>query len=277
MVDFQIRGVAEAVRGTIRLGFAPFRNREGMHSLVKKELIRFCKVPLQTIVAPTSMMLVLYAIISFAFGVSSVRSAGLPYLLFLMPGLVAMAAAQNAFDNNISSIVTAKLQGSFVDILMAPLLPREIVAGFVAAGIARGLLVGAATLAVMLLIYPVEIGSFLLVFVYLFLGTFLFSVIGFLGGVWAETYDQSKAITNFFVVPLIYLSGTFYSSKILPSYLGYLMSLNPFFYYVDGVRYAFIGYGETSPTIGIALLAVINATLWMVAVRVVDSGYRLKS
>ncbi|WNJ96298.1 ABC transporter permease [Vibrio ruber] len=247
------------------------------YSLINKELIRFCKVPLQTIIAPATVILVLYTIVSIVFNQSSSNKDQLSYSLFLVSGLISMAAAQNAFDNNISSIVTAKIQGTFIDVLMAPILAYELVLAFIVAGIIRGFAVCIVSLLFMMMLTPITISSLSLLFIYLFLGTFFFSALGFIGGILAQTYDHSKAMTNFFIIPLIYLSCTFYSINSIPVYMHNLIEVNPFFYYVDGMRKAFIGDSETSLVTGISFLLAMNLILLIISVKIVKSGYKLKS
>ncbi|MBI2233689.1 MAG: ABC transporter permease [Micavibrio aeruginosavorus] len=183
----------------------------GLATLIRKEVGRFANVYIQTIVAPMITTLLFYTVFAVAFGSAERMIGDLPYLEFLVPGLIMMSMAQNAFANTSSSLMISKVQGNIVDLLMPPLSPFEIVLGYVAAGVIRGLVVGLACLAVVFFFAPVKIFSIIVVLAYAILGTLMLSTLGIAAGLWSEKFDHLSAITNFLVMPLTFLSGTFYS------------------------------------------------------------------
>lgn len=253
-------------------------NLRGLWTLYLKEVRRFMKVPAQTLLAPVMTTLIFLAIFSVALaGRGRTEVNGVPFLIFLTPGLVMMAIIQNAFTNALSSLIISKVQGNIVDLLMPPLGPGELVLGLAAGSITRGLLIGLVTALVIAPFVPFEIAHPVLAFVYVMLASGVLSLLGVLGGLWAEKFDQSATLTNFVIQPLSFLSGTFYSVEQLPGWLWYAAHANPFFYMIDGLRFAFTDRADGSILLGLFVLCVLNLLLAWFAVRLVRIGYRLKA
>ena len=240
---------------------------------------RFLKVWTQTVLAPTITTLLFMAIFVWALGGSGRAPAGVNLGTFLAPGLMVMAIIQNAFQNPSSSILIAKVQGNIVDILMPPLSAGELTFGFAIGGVVRGLMVGA-SLWLIFSFWPgiaVTVRHGWIIVYFAFSASLMMSLIGTLTGVWAQKFDHSAAITNFLVVPLSLLSGTFYTIDRLPPILQTVSNFNPFFYLIDGVRYGFIGRSDSNIMIGIFVVLALNIILWFTAHRVFKVGYRLKA
>ncbi len=202
---------------------------------------------------------------------------GVSYSEFLAPGLIMMAIAQNAFANTSSSIVVAKVQGNIVDTLMPPLGPAELTAGFALGGVTRGLAVGCSTLLAMWLFVPVTFAHPEFVLFHALSAALLLSLLGIIGGIWADKFDHIAAVTNFVIVPLTFLSGTFYSTERLPGIWYELAHVNPFFFMIDGFRYGFIGHADAPPLAGIAVMTGCNLALLAVSYTMLKSGYKLKA
>lgn len=268
-------------RSDIRTAPTPRRygrvNWIGAYTLYRKEVFRFLKVFVQTVAAPVVTTLLFYAIFALALG-GVVRKVGNVSLMeFLAPGLIMMGMAQNAFANTSSSVIIAKVQGNIVDLLMPPLAPVEIAAAYVAGGVTRGLLVGLATAGAILFFVPLSIHSAFFVIYHGVMATVMLSLLGLIGGIWAEKFDHMAAVTNFIITPLTFLSGTFYSVDRLPPTFLWLAHLNPFFYMIDGFRYGFIGTAGGSLTAGVLTLLGINIALTLLAWRMLATGYKLKA
>jgi ABC-2 type transport system permease protein len=227
----------------------------GLRVLIGKETGRFLKVYAQTIIAPVINTLLFYIVFAFALGGSQRTIGDLPYLTFLAPGLVMMSMAQNAFANTSSSIVSSKIQGNIVDVLMPPLSAFELTAGYTIGGVLRGVVVGCASI----------------------MGSMMLALMGVLGGIWSEKFDHLAAVQNFIVMPATFLSGTFYTADKLPETWRFLAHLNPFFYMIDGFRYGFIGESDGTLHVGLIVLAIINILLLTFAYRLISSGYKLKA
>jgi ABC-2 type transport system permease protein len=252
-------------------------NLIGLWTLYLKEVRRFLKVPGQTLAAPVVTTLMFLLIFSLALGRGGRVIEGLPFLEFLAPGLVMMAVIQNAFANTSSSILIGKIQGNIVDMLMPPLRPGELLFGIVAGGVTRGLLVAVVVTLAMLPAVAIRIEHPLLVLYYALSGSLMLALLGLLGGIWAERFDQMAAVTNFVVTPLSFLSGTFYSIAQLPGPFLLAAHLNPFFYLIDGLRFGFTGHADGSIVIGALAVAGVNLALWLLAHALLARGYRLKA
>jgi ABC-2 type transport system permease protein len=249
----------------------------GLWTLYTREVRRFLKVSMQTVGAPVVTTLLFLAIFLLALGGQQRRVAGIPYVEFLAPGLIMMAMAQNAFANTSSSLMIAKVQGNIVDVLMPPLSPFELTWGFALGGVTRGLVVGLVVAAAMALATPLHLPHPAFAVFHAVAASLFLSVLGMLGGIWADKFDHIAAVTNFVVTPLSFLSGTFYSVERLPGSWHLLAHANPFFYMIDGFRYGFIGHADGSLAAGIAMMIGINTFLLLLCHRMVARGYKLKA
>ena len=246
-------------------------------SLFKKEVLRFFKVGIQTIIGPAVSSLLFLAVFNLALGRSVQTINGVAFANFIAPGLIMMTILQNAFANSASSIGQAKSQGNIVDVLMAPLADIELTIGYVGGAIARGLICGIATSIVIYLFVPFSIYSFPALLFYAFMGSIMMGTLGTMVGVWADKWDQQQGITNFVVLPLTFLSGTFYSISRLPDFWQNIANFNPFFYNIDGFRYAFLGKSDSSLFAGSIILIFINFILLFFCYLMFKTGYKLKS
>jgi ABC-2 type transport system permease protein len=253
----------------------------GLETLFAKEVRRFLKVSFQTIFAPLiSTLLFLLVFIQAMGGRAAV--GGVPYVEFLAPGLIMMAILTNAFANSSSSIIIGKVQGSIVDILMPPLSASELLVAFVAGAACRGVLVAvvtAATSAAFMAMAgtPMHFSSPWAIVYFSTAAALMFGMLGVIGGVWSDKFDQLAAFTNFVITPLTFLSGTFYAITSLPEPFLSISHFNPVFYLIDGFRYGFTGAAEAPLLIGASVSLFINAVLAVICYRLLKSGYKLKS
>ncbi len=252
-------------------------NWVGMWTLYVKEVMRFLSVYIQTLAAPIITSLLFLAVFSLALGRAMKIVGGVPFMEFLAPGLIMMAIIQNAFANTSSSIVSAKMQGNIVDMLMAPLTPGELTAGYALGGVTRGLMVGVTVAVSLYMFVDFKLHSLFFVLFYMASASLMMSLLGLIGGIWAEKHEEMSAMTNFVITPLSFLSGTFYSIDRLPGLWNDLARLDPFFYMIDGLRYGFIGHHDGSLTAGIIMMIVGNVALWAITHVMLARGYRLKT
>jgi len=246
-------------------------------SLFKKEVLRFIKVGIQTIIGPAVSSLLFLAVFNLALGRSVQTINGVSFANFIAPGLIMMTILQNAFANSASSIGQAKSQGNIVDILMAPLGDFELALGYVGGSVARGLICGLVTAMGIFIFIPLSIYSFSALCFYAIMGSLMMGSLGTMVGIWADKWDQQQGITNFIVLPLTFLSGTFYSIARLPDFWQNFANFNPFFYNIDGFRYAFLGQSDSSLFIGSLTLITINLILFFFCYLMFKTGYKLKS
>jgi ABC-2 type transport system permease protein len=252
-------------------------NLLGLWTLYVKEVRRFLKVLTQTVLAPMMTTLMFLAIFALALGGTRRVIGGVPFLEFLAPGLLMMAVVQNAFANTSSSLMIAKVQGNIVDYLMPPLGPGELTFGLVMGGVTRGLLVAVAVWVAMLPFVELLPLHPLAMLASLLLASNMLSLLGLIAALWAEKFDQMAAVTNFVITPLSFLSGTFYSISDLPEPLHLIALANPFFYMIDGVRWAFTGHADGPVLGGYLVLVAVNLALWLAAWWLLRRGYKLKA
>lgn len=252
-------------------------NWTGVKTLYKREVWRFLKVWNQTLTAPMVTTVLFFMIFTVALNRQSMRMGDLPFDLFIAPGLMMMAIVQNAFANTSSSFMLQKIQGVIVDLLMPPLSPLEITLAMTLGGVSRGLLVGVSVGVAMYFCVPYSIEHPLYVLVFAVLASTMLALLGMLTGIWSQTFDQLAAITNYVVTPLSFLSGTFYSIDQLPEFWTLVSQFNPFYYMIDGFRYAITGYAGTNALVGVAVLVGCNVVLALWVHYLLKTGYRLKS
>lgn len=245
-------------------------------TLLYKELLRFWKVGFQTVAAPIMTALLYMLIFSHAIGDRIQVYDGVKYSAFLVPGLVMMSVLQNAFANSSSSLIQSKVTGNIIFVLLPPISYAEFFAAYVLASVVRGLTVGAGVLIATYWFVDLQIASSAWVLVFAVLGAAILGALGVVAGIWADKFDQLAAFQNFIILPLTFLSGVFYSIHSLPEFWRKVSHLNPFFYMIDGFRFAFFGVSDVAPTTSLAvvlssLVALSGATLFLLR-----AGYKLR-
>ena len=251
-------------------------NWVGFYTLYMKEVKRFFNVFAQTIVAPAITTLLFYMIFTLSIDRNYLNTAEHSFSEFLAPGLICMAIMQNAFANTSSSILISKVQGNIVDVLMPPMAEYELTFSYMLGGITRGILVGC--FVGLFIIFVVDFRLFN-IFIIIYFGLFsssLLSIFGILCGVWAKKFDHMAAVTNFVIVPLTFLSGTYYTIERLPEFWRFLANWNPFFYTIDGFRYGFLGTSDSNIIVGIFFLGISNIFFLILTIRIFKKGYCLK-
>ncbi len=246
------------------------------YTLVKKEVRRFLKVGIQTVIGPAISSLLFLAVFSLALGRSVDTINGIDLPSFIAPGLIMMTMLQNSFANSASSIGQSKFQGNIIDVLMAPLNNVELALGYIIGSVCRGIVCGFATSLGVIIFVPLEIYSISSLIFYTLTGCIMMGSLGTIVGIWADKWDQQQGITNFIVLPLTFLSGTFYSISRLPDFWQNVSSLNPFFYNIDGFRYAFTGVSDSSLLQGMIFLIIINMILVLFCYLMFRKGYKIK-
>ena len=249
----------------------------GFWTIYKKEVLRFLIVAIQTVISPLVTSLLFLAVLSLSIGNGRGDVLGYPFITFLAPGLIAMQVIQQAFSHTSSSIMIGKIQGNIVDILYAPLSSAEITIATNLAACTRSLIIAVASVIVFKFFVEVPFYSIFYILIYTFLGSFILSSIGFIVGLWSEKFDHMASATNFIIVPLSFLSGTFYSIERLPNVLQKISELNPFFYMIDGFRYGFLGVADGSVKFGLFYLVILSCLTWFVAYILFKKGYKIKS
>lgn len=246
------------------------------HTLFRKELARFIKVWLQTVLAPVITALLYLFVFGHVLEGRVEVFPGVSYIEFLVPGLLMMSVIQNAFANTSSSLIQSKVMGSLIFILLPPFSEIEIFLAYIGAAIVRGLAVGVGVYLLAFFYADVSIENIFVVLTFAILGSYTMAALGLIAGMWAEKFDQIAAFQSFLIMPLTFLSGVFYSINSLPPFWAALSKWNPFFYMIDGFRYGF--FGQSDQPISISLVAMLAAVgvLTVVCVSMLRSGYKLR-
>ncbi len=248
-----------------------------LYTLTWKETHRFLKVWLQTLMSPVIIAVMYFAVFGGALGTQIEEINGVPYPVFIIPGLVLLQSTTNAFMNPSSSIIIAKYSGTLSDLLLPPLTPMEKTLGFLLGGVIRGVLVS-------LLIFLVAgffTGKFFpehwFPFVAMvFIANGIFSAAGTLVGIWAKTFDQTSGISTFVITPMGFLGAIFYSLEMLPPLAQKLSQVNPFFYLADGLRWSFLGIAEVDPRLSFGTSFIIFVVFFTLNIWAFRTGWRLK-
>jgi len=246
-------------------------------TLWRREVNRFMKIKKQTIGAPLLETFLYISVFGAALGSRIKELHGIEYIVFVIPGLIMMAWATNAFANNSSSILQQKFQGAIHDQLSSPASPLELLLAFSLGGFIRGFLVAALTFVVASLLVDLPVDHILILIPGLFLVGFFFSQLGVLIGVRAEQFDDVAIAQTFVLTPLIFLGGVFYSASLLPQPFETLTRFNPVYYMIGLVRYGFLGYTETSIALSLLALTAATGALFAFNLRLFAKGYRLRA
>ncbi len=252
-------------------------NWVGAYSLYIKETLRFLNVFGQTIIGPIVTAILFLLVISLAIGNERSNVLGVPFIEFLAPGLIAMQVIQQAFSHSSSSLLMGKVMGNIVDLIGAPLSAGEVSLSIIFASVTRALIISITSIIIFSLIIEIEIKNYVVFILYLFLSSFIMGAAGFIAGLWADKFDHMATVTNFIIVPLSFLSGTFYSVDRLPELLKTLSYYNPFFHMIDGFRYSFINNMDGSITFGLMYLTILSIIIWYIAYLLYKKGYKIKS
>lgn len=251
-------------------------NWEGMYTLFHKELKRFGKVALQTILAPVLTALLYLLVFSHVLSEHIQVYAGVGYTTFLIPGLIMMAIIQNSFANSSSSLVQSKITGNIIFVLLTPLSYLEFYLAFLMASIVRGMAVGLGIFIIAGLFVSLPIHNLVWLILFAFMSSAVLGSLGIVAGIWAEKFDHMAGFQNFIIMPLSFLSGVFYSIHSLPEFWQMLSKFNPFFYMIDGFRYGFFGTSDADPSISLVVVAVFWLFLGGLVLMMLKSGYKLR-
>ena len=246
-------------------------------ALVRRECNRFFKIKRQTLGAPLLETFLYISVFGAALGTRIDKLHGVDYVVFIVPGLIMMAWAMNAFSNNSSSILQQKFQGAIQDQLSSPATPRDLLLAFSLGGFLRGMIVATLTFVAATILIGVPVEHILVLIPALVLVGFFFAQLGVLIGVRAEQFDDVSFAQTFVLQPLIFLGGVFYSASLLPEPFQTITHFNPVYYMINLVRYGFLGYTEANIALSLALLTLATGALFAVNQRLFATGYKLRA
>ena len=246
-------------------------------ALLRRECSRFLKIKRQTIGAPLLETFLYISVFGAALGSRIKEIEGIDYVEFIVPGLIMMAWAINAFSNNSSSILQQKFQRAIDDQLSSPSSPVELLLAFSFGGFLRGMLVALFTYTAATILVGIPIEHPLVLLPSLFLVGFFFAQLGVIVGIRAEQFDDVSFAQQFVLQPLIFLGGVFYSASLLDEPFETLTKLDPVYYMISLVRYGFLGYEGANVALSLLFLALATGALFLVNLRLFRTGYKLRA
>jgi ABC-2 type transport system permease protein len=248
----------------------------GLRALTGREVLRVLKLWTQTIGAPVVSSFLFILVFGLSLGGRIREIDGVAYEIFIVPGLITMAMVQAAYANNSASLFQARFDRYLNDILAAPMRPWEINLGMSLGGVVRAVLIGAALLALAIPVTGVPIREPLVLLVAVALALVLFSALGVVVGIYAESWDHTAFVNNIVILPLTFLGGVFYSVEVLPSPWEELSHANPIFFLVQAVRYGFLGTSDVSVLLALGVTAALAACVVGWSTWLFATGRRLK-
>ena len=248
----------------------------GLWTLTQREVGRFFSVYLQTVL-PGLISSALYILI-FGFTLEQRISEiqGVSYTWFILPGLIMMNTLTNATSNTASSMLQMKLLQQLPDLLTAPLSGFEIALSYIIGGTIRGLVNGILVLVLGVVLIDLPINNLAGTIIFIFLVSWAFSSMGLVLGQMAESWDQLAMMQNFFLTPLSFLGGVFYSISMLPNWAQNLSFLNPIYYMINGIRFTILGINDSSVSLSFLMAIVLTILFTIIAILLMESGKRIK-
>lgn len=239
------------------------------YTIIRAEFVRLFRIWTQTFLPPAITTTLYYLIFGQFIGSQIADIQGFSYIQFIVPGLVMMTVITSSFMNASFVIFGAKFQRSIEELLVSPMTPFVIIAGYISASALRGLLTGAIVLGISLFFTHLTIYSIVSVLTFILFTSVLFSLLGLISGIFAKNFDGVSIIPTFVLTPLTYLGGVFYSVEMLPPFWQTVSHFNPILYLVDGFRYGFLGINDISLGASIlvlsgAVLAALSVTLYLI-------------
>ncbi|NMH66475.1 ABC transporter permease [Shewanella salipaludis] len=246
-------------------------------SILIKEISRFTRIWIQTLVPPAITMTLYFLIFGNLVGSRIGEMGGVTYMEFIAPGLIMMSVITNSYSNVASSFYSAKFQRNLEEVMVAPVPHYVMIAGYVGGGVARGLCVGLIVTLVALFFVDIHLHHLGLVVLTVFLTSVLFSLGGLINAVFAKSFDDISIIPTFVLTPLTYLGGVFYSLSLLPSFWQGVSALNPVVYMINVFRYGFLGFADISVPLSVGIMVGFCVALWTLAYYLVSRGIGLRS
>lgn len=246
-------------------------------SLLGKEINRFTRIWVQTLVPPAITMTLYFIIFGNLIGSRIGQMNGFSYMEYIVPGLIMMSVITNSYSNVASSFFSSKFQKNIEELLVAPVPNYVIIAGYVMGGVARGLLVGAMVTAVSLLFVDLQVDHWGIIIATVFLTSVVFSLGGLINAVFAKTFDDISIVPTFVLTPLTYLGGVFYSLSLLPPFWQAVSKLNPIVYMISGFRYGFLGINDVPLAFTMAVLVAFIAVFYLLSWYLIERGRGLRS
>lgn len=275
--DSTARGANERSNEEVRQKGGVSVNWIGLYTMVRREVERTMRVKVQTLVSPVMSATLYIFIFGKIIGTKIENIIGVPYITFVFPGILMLSVINAAFASSSSSLYFARFIHSIDELLVAPFSYLEMVFGFMFGAMMRGVMVAVLIIGVGLLFGAVTLTNPLLFLFYIVAISGIFSLLGMFVALWAKGFEQLSSLNTFVITPLTYLGGIFYSITMLPSSAALLTKLNPFFYFVDGIRSTMIGVSEANGGVGVTVILGLFVSLTALIVYLFHIGWRIRA
>lgn len=252
-------------------------NKVGLYMLVRREIERILRISIQTFAAPLISATLFIFIFGYILGSRIEEIQGVPYMQFVFPGILLMNILSSAFEHTASAVYFGRWIRSIEEMLVAPFSYIEMILGFVLSAVIRSLMVGTGILIIGLFFGAVQISNVGLFILYAVAIATIFALIGILVGLWAKSFEQLGLLNVFVIMPLSFLGGMFYSLEFLSDVVRTITISNPIFYFIDGMRYATVGYSESNLAIGAALIIGLITLLGGLVIYLFKIGWRIRA
>lgn len=248
-----------------------------LKSLIAKEINRFTRIWLQTLVPPAITMSLYFVIFGNLIGSRIGQMSGHSYMEFIVPGLIMMSVITNSYSNVASSFFSSKFQRNVEELMVAPVPPWIIIAGYVGGGVTRGLLVGTIVTCLSLFFVELQIFNLAVLIISVLCTSILFSLGGLINAVLAKSFDDISIIPNFVLTPLTYLGGVFYSLTLLPEFWQTVSKANPIVYMINTFRYGFLGVTDIPLSYSFSMIFGFVVLLYSIAYWMISRGIGLRT
>lgn len=249
----------------------------GLWTIIRRDVERIFRVMTQTLVTPWISATLFIFIFGNVVGSRIDVIGGVPYITFVLPGILMMNIITSSFIHSSSGLYFQRFLRNIDEILVSPISYTEMVVGHVVSGVVRAVVVGLGVLAIGIIFGATQIHHFGLFLFYAISVAVIFSLIGMIVGLWANGFEQLNVLNTFAIMPLSFLGGIFYTLDMLPEKIRVVASYNPFFYFIDGIRFSMIGLSETNSVVGYIVIITSIATLGTLVVTLFRRGWRIRA
>lgn len=248
-----------------------------LYTIVRREIVRFCRIWSQTLLPPVISMSLYFIIFGNLIGNRIGTMEGVSYMQYIVPGLIMMAIITNAYGNVVASFFGSKFQKNIEELLVSPTPSSIILWGYVLGGVARGLAVGILVTITSLFFSPLALSHFFTTLFVAVLTALLFSLAGLLNGIFSKKFDDINLVPTFVLTPLTYFGGVFYSIELLSPFWQSITHLNPIFYMVSAFRYGMIGKADVSIGVSITVISILTILAYVANLWILKKGWGIKS
>lgn len=249
----------------------------GIGTFIRREVQRTFRVVIQTLVAPVISAALYIFIFGTIIGGAIDEIGGAPYITFVFPGILMLSIINASFASASSALYFMRFTRGIEEILIAPFSYIEMIFGFVFAAVIRSLMVAFLIIIVGILFGAVTLQSPLAFVFYVSAVSAIFALLGIIIALWAEGFEQLQMLNTFVITPFTYLGGIFYSLTMLPDLAKQITLLNPFFYFINGIRHSMIGISEADPTLGLGVILVLLCGLGTLVVYLFKIGWKIRA